>query len=85
MLRLLEELGFIINRRKSNLVPCTRGKFLGVIYDSQKMELEVLEMKIKNEKMLHLLKSFPAQYGSGRVLWVLLARAVSLSNMEGYM
>ena len=33
-IRLLEELGFIINRGKSNLLSCTRGKFLGVIYDS---------------------------------------------------
>lgn len=39
--KLLTDLGFIINTRKSNLTPSTSCKFLGFVYDSQQMTLKV--------------------------------------------
>lgn len=42
---LLENLGFIINRRKSNLIPNMRCQFLGFIIDSEKLQMEPTEDK----------------------------------------
>lgn len=44
---ILENLGFILNLRKNQLVPQTRIKFLGLIFDSQKMWVELPEDKRK--------------------------------------
>nr|CAI5833869.1 unnamed protein product [Callosobruchus analis] len=40
-LHLLRSLGFLINIKKSNLVPTTRYKFLGLIFDSVTMNVEI--------------------------------------------
>lgn len=49
---LLQKLGFIINYKKSNLIPSTRCKYLGFIFDSNHYTLELtLE---KREKLLTL-------------------------------
>jgi len=53
---LLESLGFIINYKKSILEPRWRVEFLGIIYDSKKMTLELPEEK--KQKMLTLLEQF---------------------------
>jgi len=53
---LLESLGFIINYRKSMLEPRRRVEFLGIIYDSKKMTLELPEEK--KQRMLTLLEQF---------------------------
>lgn len=42
---ILENLGFIINREKSQLIPTQRTKYLGLIIDSQKMCFELPEDK----------------------------------------
>lgn len=49
---LLESLGFILNKNKSNLIPSTRCKYLGFIYDSKKMTLELPDEKKENLKKL---------------------------------
>ena len=43
--KFLKKLGFIINEEKSQVIPSTRQKFLGLIYDSQKMSVELPEGK----------------------------------------
>lgn len=53
-IRLLESLGFVINYDKSNLEPRQRIEFLGIVYDSRKMVLELPEGK--KQKMLNLLE-----------------------------
>lgn len=45
-IELFEKLGFIINDKKSQLIPSTRRKFLGFIYDSETMNIELPEEKI---------------------------------------
>lgn len=45
-LALLQNLGFIINFNKSQLTPSKRCKFLGLIYDSQEMVVELPTDKI---------------------------------------
>lgn len=47
---LLERLGFLINEEKSKKVPSTRCKFLGNIYDSVKMVIELPLEKQKSVK-----------------------------------
>ncbi|KAL7296870.1 hypothetical protein TKK_0010263 [Trichogramma kaykai] len=42
---LLIDLGFIINDKKSKLIPSLRCKYLGFIYDSQNMTIELPEKK----------------------------------------
>ena len=44
---LLENLGFIINNKKSSLSPSQQIDFLGITVDSQVMELKLLGEKIK--------------------------------------
>ncbi|CAD6230766.1 GSCOCG00012196001-RA-CDS [Cotesia congregata] len=41
----LESLGFIINEKKSKLIPSTSCKFLGFIFDSEQMTVELTEEK----------------------------------------
>ncbi|EZA50286.1 hypothetical protein X777_11297 [Ooceraea biroi] len=53
---LLEHLGFIINYNKSTVEPSQRAEFLGIIYDSTKMALELSEKK--KQKMFSLLQEF---------------------------
>lgn len=53
---LLENLGFIINYRKSKMEPEQRMEFLGIIYDSRKMRLEL--PKDKKRRLLDLLEEF---------------------------
>lgn len=55
-IKFLERLGFIINHSKSKLEPSQRIEFLGIMYDSRRMVLELPEKK--KEKMLSLLKDF---------------------------
>lgn len=43
--QLLEKLGFIINGKKSNTTPSTKRKFLGFIYDSERMNIKLPEEK----------------------------------------
>lgn len=43
--KLLSKLGFIINEQKSKLIPSKRCKFLGLIFDSQKMSVELPKEK----------------------------------------
>ena len=43
---LLQELGFIINEKKSVMVPSQRCKYLGLIFDSKKMSVELTKEKI---------------------------------------
>lgn len=45
---LLESLGFIVNVAKSNLIPSVTCQFLGFIFDSASMTLELTEKKRKN-------------------------------------
>ncbi|XP_071578071.1 uncharacterized protein [Temnothorax nylanderi] len=55
-IELLENLGFVINYKKSSLDPSQRAEFLGITYDFCKMALELPEHK--KQKMLSLLKEF---------------------------
>ncbi|XP_030765284.1 uncharacterized protein LOC115889439 [Sitophilus oryzae] len=48
---LLEYLGFIINKEKSCVIPSTRGKYLGFIFDSKSLTLE-----LPNDKKDRILK-----------------------------
>lgn len=50
-LHILRRLGFVINDKKSKLIPSTRCKFLGFIYDSVKMTVE-----LPNNKRDHVLR-----------------------------
>jgi len=43
---LLQELGFIINEKKSFTTPTQQCKYLGLIFDSKKMSIELTEEKI---------------------------------------
>jgi len=53
---LLQELGFIINKKKSLTVPTQRCKYLGLIFDSEKMSIELPEEKI--HRTVDLLNKF---------------------------
>lgn len=55
-IELLERLGFIINNNKSSLEPKQRTKFLGIMYDTRKMLLEL--PKEKRRRLLSLLEEF---------------------------
>lgn len=55
-IELLENLGFIINYKKSNLEPSLKTEVLGIIFNSRKMRLELPERK--KRKMLKLLNKF---------------------------
>ncbi|CAD6221834.1 GSCOCG00011654001-RA-CDS, partial [Cotesia congregata] len=44
----LESLGFILNFKKSNLDPSTSCKFLGFIFNSQQMTIELTKEKRNN-------------------------------------
>lgn len=50
---LLESLGFIINYEKSCILPSVKQKFLGFIFDSIKMSIQITEDK--KQKTLHML------------------------------
>lgn len=54
--RTLESLGFLINYKKSNLIPSTSCVFLGFIINSQRMTLELPEKK--REQILRLIETF---------------------------
>lgn len=54
--RLLQKLGFISNKKKSLTVPTQRCKYLGLIFDSKKMSIELPEDKI--ERTIELLNKF---------------------------
>lgn len=59
--KILEEIGFMINRRKSSLIPNKRCKFLGFIFDSNKMIMELptdkrLKIKTYVQRFLHIRK-----------------------------
>lgn len=54
--KLLESLGFIVNKQKSQLTPSMRRKILGFIFDSGKMVVELPEEKI--EKTAQLIEKF---------------------------
>lgn len=45
---LLEQLGFIINSTKSNLSPCQNIKFLGFLFNSEKMTMKLPDKKSSN-------------------------------------
>lgn len=45
--RLFERLGFVINEKKSQLIPSKRCRFLGFIYDSAEMNIALPEEKIE--------------------------------------
>ena len=53
---LLESLGFIINYSKSKILPSQRCKYLGFIFDSSSMSLELPEERRVNVK--HLIDKF---------------------------
>lgn len=56
--KLFKKLGFLINERKSHKVPSTKRKFLGNIYDSEKM---VVKLPIeKQEKVKSKIDKFRA-------------------------
>lgn len=44
--RLFEKLGFVINEKKSHVIPSTRRKFLGFVYDSERMDIRLPEEKV---------------------------------------
>lgn len=50
--KLIQELGFIINDDKSVTVPSQRCKFLGLIFDSQKMSIELPEDKVQRTRII---------------------------------
>lgn len=50
--KLLEELGFVINHKKSQMIPSQRCKFLGFIYDSNNMTLSLPPQKESKVKAL---------------------------------
>lgn len=49
---LLQELGFIINEKKSLMVPTQRCKYLGLIFDSKKMSIELPKEKVDRTVLL---------------------------------
>lgn len=52
---ILEKIGFIINKDKSCLIPSTKCKFLGFVFDSQKMIMELpSDKKDKIRRNVHL-------------------------------
>lgn len=53
---LLEYLGFIINYKKSNLMPNRKSKFLGFTFDSQKLKMEL--PSDKKDRVLESINSF---------------------------
>lgn len=55
-IKLLEVLGFVINYKKSSLVPKQKCEFLGIIYDSLSMTRKLPERKV--QKALELLDQF---------------------------
>ena len=54
VLKILQSLGFIINREKSSLTPKTQCKFLGFVFDSKRMTIG-LPME-KRQKIFGLLR-----------------------------
>lgn len=55
--KLLERLGFIIGKSKSKMVPSTSCKFLGFLYDSVGMKIQLtIERKLKVLNMIRKLK-----------------------------
>ena len=62
-IELFKKLGFLINERKCHKIPSTRCKFLGNIYDSEKMTVELplekqekVKIKIDNFKIMNYCK-----------------------------
>lgn len=55
-LKLLNNLGFLVNKKKSVLLPLNRAEFLEIILDSVNMSLELRERK--REKKIDLLNHF---------------------------
>ncbi|KAL7286935.1 hypothetical protein TKK_0018878 [Trichogramma kaykai] len=53
---LLKSLGFIVNFEKSNLTPATTQKFLGLLYDSEKMLVRLPTEKIEKVKRITNIK-----------------------------
>lgn len=53
---LLEKLGFLINKKKSQLNPDRKCKYLGFLFDSEKMLIELTESK--RDKVTSLIKKF---------------------------
>ena len=53
---LLENLGFLINEKKSKLIPSTQRKYLSFIINSIKMTVELTSEK--REKMIQLVNVF---------------------------
>lgn len=53
---LLQELGFIINEKESMTIPTQRCKYLGLVFDSKKMSIELTEEKI--HRTIDLLNKF---------------------------
>lgn len=74
---MLESLGFIINYKKSNLTPSKEGKFLGIIYNSEKMILQLPEEK--KQKMLTLLDTFSTKKGCTIRQWASFVGSVNAS------
>jgi len=54
--QLFEKLGFIINNKKSQTIPSTKCRFLGFIYDSMTMSIEL--PKEKEKKIAEIIESF---------------------------
>lgn len=55
-MKLLESLGFLINRRKSSVIPSNRCKFLGFVIDSMKFAIELTQEK--RIRLLRLVEEF---------------------------
>lgn len=74
---LLERLGFIVNKKKSDLIPSQRCKFLGFILDSVSFTLENTEEKIIATQSL-LKRMLPKESCSIEEFASLIGKLVSL-------
>ena len=54
--KLVQELGFIVNEQKSQIIPTQRCRFLGFIFDSLRMSIELPEDKV--QRTVKLLNQF---------------------------
>ena len=54
--KLVQELGFIVNEQKSQIIPTQRCRFLGFIFDSLRMSIELPEDKV--QRTVELLNQF---------------------------
>ena len=54
--KLIQELEFIINEQKSQIIPTQRFRFLGFIFDSLRISIELLEDKV--QRTVELLNQF---------------------------